>query len=355
MSEDQREEILRTLEQSFGDRVERGPIRWEGPGTEDALASVLPMNAEEVELLARVAARHSIPLVALGAGTAPDSGADKRGILIRFDLMRHIRLPDPDEPWVEAEAGASWLQLDDDLRVRGMGLAVYPTSAPRASVGGWLAIDGLGVGSFEYGWLSENVLWASVVLRGGKRREVQGEELRSLIRSGGGPGIVVDAKLRTRRADADVPFAATFSDAEDLAASVADLTRAGVPLWHLAFVNPTMARARRLEDGYLLFGAYSRERAPEIEASLRDAIEPHRGRLLSAAQAHRVWGERFFPVAPSHPTPSLMARELTSVEALPAALGRGSFQPEHTALQGTVARSAEVLLVAIGDPEEGRA
>ena len=136
MSEDQREEILRTLEQSFGDRVERGPIRWEGPGTEDALASVLPMNAEEVELLARVAARHSIPLVALGAGTAPDSGADKRGILIRFDLMRHIRLPDPEEPWVEAEAGASWLQLDDDLRVRGMGLAVYPTSAPRATVGG---------------------------------------------------------------------------------------------------------------------------------------------------------------------------------------------------------------------------
>jgi FAD/FMN-containing dehydrogenase len=352
MSEDQREEILRTLDQSFGDRVERGPIRWEGPGTEDALASVLPMNAEEVELLAWVAARHSIPLVAVGAGTAPDSGADKRGILIRFDLMRHIRLPDPDEPWVEAEAGASWLQLDDDLRVRGMGLAVYPTSAPRATVGGWLAIDGLGVGSFEYGWLSENVLSASVVLPGGERREVAGEELRSFV-GPGATGIVVGARLRTRRADADVPFAATFSDAEDLAASVADLNRAGVPLWHLAFVNPTMARARRLEDDYLLFGAYSRERAPEIEAGLRDAIEPHHGRLLSAAQAYRVWGERFFPVAPSHPTPSPMARELTSVEALPAALGRGSFQPEHTALQGTVARSAEVLLVAIGDPEEG--
>jgi FAD/FMN-containing dehydrogenase len=221
-------------------------------------------------------------------------------------------------------------------------------------VGGWLAQDGSGVGSFEYGWLGENVLSASVVLPGGERREVAGEELRSFV-GPGATGIVVGARLRTRRADADVPFAATFSDAEDLAASVADLTRAGVPLWHLAFVNPTMARARRLEDGYLLFGAYSRERAPEIEASLRDAIEPHRGRLFSAAQAHRVWGERFFPVAPSHPTPSLMARELTSVEALPAALGRGSFQPEHTALQGTVARSAEVLLVAIGDPEEGRA
>jgi FAD/FMN-containing dehydrogenase len=49
-----------------------------------------------------------------------------------------------------------------------MGLAVYPTSAPRATVGGWLATDGLGVGSFEYGWLRENVLSASVVLPGGE-------------------------------------------------------------------------------------------------------------------------------------------------------------------------------------------
>ena len=352
MSEDQREEALRALEQSFGERVKRGPIRAEEPGTEEALASVLPMSAEEVELLAQVAARHSVPLVALGAGTAPESGAEKRGIAVRFDLMRRTRLPgSSEEPWVEAEPGMPWLQLDDDLRVRGRGLAVYPTSAPRATVGGWLATDGLGVGSFEYGWLSENVLSASVVLLGGERREVRGEELRSLIGAGGVSGIVVDAKLRTRRAEADLPFAASFGDADDLADAVADLSRSGVPLWHLAFVNPVMARARRLEEDYLLFGAYPQERGPEIESGLRSAIEARHGRVLPAAQAHRVWGERFFPVAPSHPTPGPVARELTSVEELPTTLGRESLQPEHTALQGTVARSAEVLLLAIEDPE----
>jgi FAD/FMN-containing dehydrogenase len=264
-----------------------------------------------------------------------------------------MRLPDGEDSRVEAEPGVPWLQLDDELRVRGRGLAVYPTSAPRATVGGWLATDGLGVGSFEYGWLSENVLSASVVLPGGERREVAGEELRSLVRSGGGSGIVVEARLRIRRADADVPFAAVFGNADDLAACVADLSRSGVQLWHLAFVNPVMARARRLEEDYLLFGAYPQERAPEVEADLRDAIESHGGRTLPAAQAHRVWGERFFPVAPSHPTPSSLARELTLVEELPAALGRESSRPEHAALQGTVARSAEVLLLASEDPEEG--
>jgi FAD/FMN-containing dehydrogenase len=267
--------------------------------------------------------------------------------------MRRTSLPESEEMWVEAEPGASWLQLDDELRVRGMGLAVYPTSAPRATVGGWLATDGLGVGSFEYGWLSENVLSASVVMRGGERREVAGEELRSLVGPGDGSRIVVAARLRTRRAGSDVPFAAAFSETYDIAGCVADLSRSGVPLWHLAFVNPVMARARRLEEDYLLFGAYPQERAPEVEANLQDTVESHGGRTLPAAQAHGVWGERFFPVAPSHPTPDPLARELTTVEELPAALGRESFRPEHIALQGTVARSAEVLLLAIGDPEEG--
>jgi FAD/FMN-containing dehydrogenase len=353
MSEDQREEVLRVLEQSFGDRLKRDPVGGEGSGTEEALASVLPMNAEEVEFLAQVAARYSVPLVALGAGTAPDSGAEKRGIAIRFDLMRRTRLPDGVEPWVEAEPGASWLQLDDTLRVRGMGLAVYPTSAPRATVGGWLATDGLGVGSFEYSWLSENVLWASVVLRGGEHREVAGEELRSLMGSEWRSSVVVEARLRTRRAEEDVPFAAAFGDADDLADCVVDLTRSGVPLWHLAFVNPVMARARRLEESYLLFGAYPQERAQEVETGLRDTIERHRGHILPASQAHRVWGERFFPVAPSRPTPGPLARELTSVEKLTEALRKESVRPEQTALQGTVARSAEVLLLAIADPGEG--
>src|SRR3712207_9566539 len=73
-------------------------------------------------------------------------------------------------------------------------------------------MDGLGVGSFEYGWMRENVLSASVVLPGGKLVEVAGEEVRSFV----GPraaGTVVGAKLRTRWADADVPFGATFGSA----------------------------------------------------------------------------------------------------------------------------------------------
>ena len=146
---DDRARGLEALANLFGDRSERHADRSKEAG---AAASVLPATVDEVRRLAEVAARHSLPLVAAGAGTAPeDDAAGEDGVLVRFDLMRGVRLPEDgaaQEGWVEAEPGATWLALDGELRRGGMGLAVYPTSAPRATVGGWLATDGLGVGSF---------------------------------------------------------------------------------------------------------------------------------------------------------------------------------------------------------------
>jgi FAD/FMN-containing dehydrogenase len=351
------ERALRDLEEVFGDRLKRaGPALPGVPDAGDALASVSPMSAEEVKLLAKVARRYSVPLVALGAGMASRPDPESGGILIRFDLMRGLRLPEHKGSWVEAEPGVSWLQLDDLLRVRGWGLAVYPTSAPLATVGGWLAMDGLGVGSFEYGWLRENVLWASVVLPGGELVEVAGEELRSFL-GPGAAGIIVGAKLRTRRAEADVPFGDAFGKADELTGAVANIAEMGLPLWHLAFLNPGMAHARNLGENYLLFGAYPAERAGEIDGDLRNVVASSRGHALSAAEAHRAWGERFFPVTPSALPPrfSVLSREVVSLAELPEKLSEVENRPSNAAVQGTVVRSGEVLLLSLEDHEEGSA
>src|SRR5919199_1042177 len=368
--EESHEEALTTLREVFEHRItqrlvqRRSLVREGKPSAEGPLAFVLPVSAEEVELLAEVAERYSVPLIALGARTAPnpqistEQGSTlsdmKRGsILIRFDLMRRTRLPtDPEEPWVEAEPGALWLELDNDLRARGRGLAVYPTSAPRATVGGWLAMDGLGVGSFEYGWLSENILSADVVLPGGERREVRGEELLQIGRTGETTGIVVGATLRTRRADTDVPFGGAFDDPEDLVRTIVSIQEAGVPLWHLAFLDPRMARARNSGDDYLLFGAYPRERAAAVEKALQGAFESHGGRVLPAAETYHVWGERFFPVAPSRPAPTSTERMLVTLAETKQALISARDRSANVAIQGTVARTGEVLLLTFDAQEE---
>jgi FAD/FMN-containing dehydrogenase len=350
-------EALEAIEGIFGDRTKWGPVGEEGTRGE-ALAVVSPLNVREVELLAEVAGRYSLPLAALGAGTAFDApGAPRKGVLVRFDLMRDVRIRGGDELWVRAEPGAPWLELENNLSTHGWGLAVYPTSAPRATVGGWLATDGLGVGSFEYGRLSENVLSTDVVLVGGEQRTLRGEELRSFVRPGDtaedAAGLVVGATLRTRRADADMPFAAAFDEPENLLRAIASLHEAGVPLWHLAFLDSGMVNARGLGDGYLLFGAYPAERAPVVEEALRETFGAHRGRILPAAESYRAWGERFFPMAPSRPTPTSAQRTLVPMTELAEALLATRDLSTDPAIQGTVSRSGEVILLAFDAQEEG--
>jgi FAD/FMN-containing dehydrogenase len=336
---DVQERALEAMEEVFGDRLRR---RQPGSSTPDGeFASVFPTSAEEVTLLARITDRYSLPLVALGAETTPEQRAREGRVLVRFDLMRGLWLSDAEEPLAEAEPGALWLELDNDLRVRGRGLTIYPTSAPRATIGGWLALDGVGVGSFEYGRLSENVISADVVMPGGTHRTVAGDELHPVVERE--RGIVVRATLQTRRAENDTPYALALTGRDKLAGVVAGIFRKKVPLWHLAFLSPEMTRLRGLGDDHLLFGAYPGGRRAEVEEALRDVAASAGGRVLSPADAYRAWGERFFPIAPSRPTPVLSARTIIQVAEIPVALK----QHTNEAVQGTVASSGEVLLLAL--------
>lgn len=338
------EEALGILGDIFGDRLRPG--RRADPTSDGPLAQVLPVDAAEVETLARLAGKHGFPVTVAGAGLSGEVGAEEGSAVVRFDLMRATRLPDGEELWAEAEPGALWLTLDNELRLRGKGLAVYPTSAPRATVGGWLAIGGLGVGSFEYGWLHDNVLSASVVLPGGDRREVSGEDLRSTVGEKGQAGIIVNARLRARQADADVPFAAAFEDPEDLTGAIDAVIGEDLPFWHLAFLSPRMTRVRGLGEGYMIFGAYPRARALQIEENARSILGSYNGRMLAAADAHRVWGERFFPVAPAHPTPEARRRLVAGYD-LAREIKAEPLRTGEVAAQGTITRSGDALILSL--------
>ena len=348
------EDALRSIEESFGTRFLRHAVSEAEPDAEQPFASVFPQSVEEVESLARLAARHNIPLMARGAGTALYQGEAPRALVVRFDEMRRILLPEePEEEWVEVEPGATWMALENRLRDKGMGPRVYPTSAPRATVGGWLAENGLGVGSYEYGWLLTNVLSVEAVIAGGERDLIEGEDLKYFVGSRGSTGFLVKARLATRPAAGDVPVSATFRDVKGLAGAVLDLYRSGAPLWHLAFLNAAMAAARDLEGGNVLFGAYPEERASRVESSLRKAVESHGGHILSREEADRIWERRFFPAGPLGPTPT-PGRAFVQGARLAPTLVELDRKLAGVAIQGTAARWGEVSLLAF-DPAKGSA
>lgn len=340
-----RKRLQEELEERFGDRYKIRPER-----EEDALIGVVsPVDIEEVQLLAELAERYSRRLAPEGAGTAPKMRRPPSEISVRFDLMREASVPQPPDYLVEVQSGLPWLQLEDHLRNHGRSLPVYPTSAPRATVGGWLALNGLGVGSFENGRLWENAVSVDIVPLGGGLLTVPGDELPSVLKPGYPEGLIVGATLRTRRSEGDTPFAAAFDTSDALVRAVLGIRRVGVPLWHLGLLNAAMARARGHEGSPLLFGVYPEERGPQVEEPLWAQIEAHAGRRLPTAEAYRVWGARFFPVSPSHQTPAPEG-SLVPVDRLAAGLVRLEHPAGTRAIQGSVSRSGEVVLLSLNSP-----
>lgn len=106
------DEALKTIEERFGSRFVHHATSRVTLNAEEIFASVFPQSAEEVESLTRLAARHRIPLVARGAGTALYPGRTPPALAVRFDAMQQIRFPEKEgEDWVEVEPGVIWRVL----------------------------------------------------------------------------------------------------------------------------------------------------------------------------------------------------------------------------------------------------
>jgi FAD/FMN-containing dehydrogenase len=346
MTTDDRRGLQRRFGELFGSR-----FRPHGSDT-GPLGEFTPVRPEEVARLSEMAARHELSVIAAGGGTAPAAPEPPHNsIVARLGLMQNIELRHDGGGWAKAGPGTLWLALDNELRRSNRGLTVYPTSAPRATVGGWLATDGLGIGSFEHGWLRENVLAAEVVLPGGELREIPGGEVPDFVDTARPSGIIVAATLRTRRADMDRPFAVAFERLEDLLNTLRELSLDPVstPLWHVGFLNPGMARIRGLTENYLMFGSYPSHRAPELEDVFWPAVSSNSGASLAPPASYRVWGERFSPLIPLRPTPRIK-REFTSIESL---LSPGEPGTWTSPVQGTLSRSGEVLILGLEDTGPG--
>jgi len=349
MPDTSRRELVRVLKERFGNRC-KPHGEHTGP-----LATVLPVDAGEVGFLAETVRRYSVRLSPAGAGTDPDLPEPAgETVLAGTEMMRKVRFPDDGRSCVEVEPGVLWLELEDELRSSHRALTVYPTSAPRATVGGWIARDGIGVGSFAYGWLRENVLSAEIILPDGRLRTLEGDDLDLAVGAMGRTGVIVRATMKLRETKGDRPFAATYARPEALQSTINSLLERRPPLWHLGFMNPPMASAMLSREEYLIFGAYPASGAAAAESELAQTLSESRGSPLDPAEAYRIWGGRFFPVAPARPTPA-PGRVLVPASRIGAVIDNPRSGLTEPALLGSVARDGSALVLTFASSgAEGR-
>ncbi|QGF93552.1 FAD-binding protein [Pseudomonas sp. CFSAN084952] len=135
-------------------------------------AAVFPLNAQDVEILATLAAHpkhRSVVLTPRGGGTGTNGQSLTDGIVV--DMSRHMNTIleiNAEERWVRVQSGVVKDQLNAALKPYGLFFAPELSTSNRATIGGMINTDASGQGSCTYGKTRDHVLELSTVLLGGE-------------------------------------------------------------------------------------------------------------------------------------------------------------------------------------------
>jgi Fe-S oxidoreductase/FAD/FMN-containing dehydrogenase len=209
-------------------------------------AVVQPETEAEVVALVQWATEHRVPLTPRAKATSGYGGVIPvhQGVVVDLSRMKHITEIDGEALTVTVEPAVVWEALDAALARRGLTLRLYPTSYPSSTVGGWLAQGGAGIGSYEAGWFRDNVVRARVVLPSGEIREMSGDDLALVSDAEGITGIITHLTVRVQPVEPLQATAIACPSPAVLQQVIQGLVDANLPLWSLAFINPTMAELR---------------------------------------------------------------------------------------------------------------
>jgi len=344
-----KEEAKKELERIFGDRVafhriecllyasDLGSLPDLVKNRIETLpdAVVQPQDGDELtQLLNGVALKYKIPLVPRGSGTAGYGGAVpvKGGIVVDFYRMKRIVEVDEVKRRVTVEPGIVWNDLEKELRKHGLALRVYPSSAPSATVGGWIANGGgAGIGSFEYGF-SEVVHELEIVTPKGVKR-LTGDDVRFVYGMAGTTGFIAQVTLLVREGADDRVIGGAFDRLEDLVAVFEEVREKKLPLWDVTFRDPNHVawNKKALEqqcgklsvhkkpkseepelpaDRFVAMFAYPESKSGDVAEKLSAIIKAHRGELIDDGLAKSEWNERFHTMRLKALGPSMIPSEV---------------------------------------------
>jgi glycolate oxidase len=201
---------------------------------------VLPESAEQVQRVVRLCYEEGIPFVARGSGTGLSGGAlpVESGVLIVLARMRKILEVDIPNQRVVVEPGVINVWVSQEVADEGYYYAPDPASQIVSSIGGNMAENSGGVHCLKYGFTTNHVMGAEVVLPdgslvhlgGGKAPDAPGYDmLGAFVGSEGTMGIASRITLRIMRTPESVrTLLAAFESPSEAGGAVSGIIEAGI-------------------------------------------------------------------------------------------------------------------------------
>ncbi len=334
--------------------VKRTPDCVVVPGTKDHLVELLKW-ATAVE----------IPVTPRAAGTSAYGGSVPAKGGVTIDLRRFAKKIDVDaeEKTVTVDPGVVILELERALNEEGLMLPIFPTSAPAATIGGFVAQGGVGMGSFRHGPIADQVVAVEIVLPTGEVRTFRGRELDVVTDCEGITGIITEVTLRVVEKADKKPVLVTYKSRDDLAKGIDAFRRTNA--WNLTFHNPTFSQLREEAGGaktvprkkYSILAVYRADEYGDASDAIGEAVESSGGERLDDEVAQKDWGEIFNTLRAKKLGPSIAPGEVIfPAESLAEFLARveDDFDWAEVSIEGTVVLGGYITILAFSLEDERR-
>jgi FAD/FMN-containing dehydrogenase len=287
----------------------------------DAVAR--PESVDEVAGLVRMAVAEHLPVVPRAAATTTywNSVPVRGGLVLDLTGMSAISEVDVVTPAVTVGPGVRWMELERALEGRGYATLAYPTSAPSATVGGWLSMEGYGIGSLAHGPVAQHVLRVQAVLPDGQVVDTssdQGFNPALFAGAEGTLGVITEITLRVRpRPEREAHFLLACPDLAAVQGVIATLSGGQPRPFYMHFATASyqaqMAAAGFAppHPGHTLAVSYQGT-AGEIEAALllvAATVAKWGGQCLDESLAAKEWDERFMALRLKRAGPSVLGAE----------------------------------------------
>lgn len=235
-------------------------------GNTQPAAIVKIRDEEQAVKLMEFARKYEIAIVPRAGASSGYGGVipTKGGIIADVTPMRKIISIDKENMKVTVGAGIVWEKLESKLNKEGLAAQAVPSSAMSATVGGWLAQNGLGYGSYEYGWSQDTMESARVVLPNGEIKDFKGDELQKIVGTMGTLGIITQVTLKVRELEKTAAISAKFPDATSMQKAIELVRERKVPLWSVSFINPEWAQMKNRAPPKTHYGEPVEEHRPEL-------------------------------------------------------------------------------------------
>jgi heterodisulfide reductase subunit D len=285
---------------------------------------VRPETHAEVIAVMRHATQHRIPVTPRAGGSTVffQTVPWRNGILLDLNGLRSEPVLNEERGTVTVAPALCWEELDIWLRNRGWAVLSYPSSAPVATIGGWVSFEGYGIGSLAYGCAHEHVVRARVVLPDGTEVEATADSSPSLdvfLGSEGTLGIITELELKIRRApEAEDHIAIAFPDMATLCKAAIDLATGTPRPYNIHYSNANFHRLLEIAGSHspgdspvltVDFEGSQDSVARGYERSEQVAMR-HGGRALGDGAGQREWDERFRALRVKRAGPTELAAEI---------------------------------------------